>query len=244
MTATPPLVTVTVFRFAGRRARLWAFAQMAFAPPLLRGVPGLRFAKLMGSGKGLGFTRAPDWGRYALLAVWDDRRTADAFLADSRFANRYRAQASALATIRLRPFASHGQWNCQTPFLPVTPAPESYHGPVAVLTRATIRLSRLRAFWGEVGPVSAVLANASGFIASLGVGELPFIRQATLSLWESQAAIRAFAYESPEHAAVIRRTRDEGWYREEMFARFVVEDAEEGFPLAQDQVAPATPRHP
>ena len=41
----------------------------------------------------------------------------------------------------------------------------------------------------------------------------------TFSLWESLAAARAFAYSMPDHVEVMRRTRAEDWYSEEMFAR-------------------------
>jgi hypothetical protein len=32
--------------------------------------------------------------------------------------------------------------------------------------------------------------------------------------------VREFAYRRPEHAEVVRRTRAERWYAEELFARF------------------------
>ncbi len=49
---------------------------------------------------------------------------------------------------------------------------------------------------------------------------MPWLRQATLSVWRSGAAMRGWAYRTPEHAEVVRRTRAEGWYSEELFARF------------------------
>lgn len=64
------------------------------------------------------------------------------------------------------------------------------------------------------------LNNAIGLIASIGIGEAPFFRQATFSLWSDETAMSNFAYKSPVHQAVIRKTRQENWYKEELFARF------------------------
>ncbi len=224
-----PVTTLTVFRFA-RGARFWAFAQMAFARPLLRNVPGLRFHRLMGAGRGLGFTRKPDWGRYALLAVWDSEASARAFLDSSRFIRRYRGRAAGSATAVLRTLSAHGAWDGANPFLPAAPLPAGGDGPLAVLTRATIRPGRLRAFWQQVAPVSRARAGADGLVASIGIGELPFVRQATFSLWRSAEDMQAFAYRSPEHRQVVRRTRDESWYREDLFARFAVVETLGEFP--------------
>lgn len=220
MTA-PPVVTLTVFHFAGWR-RGWAFAQMGLARPLLRNVPGLQFWKMMGAGGGLGFTLRPDWGRYALLSVWRDQESSKNFFADSRFIRRYRRAASRLSTLVLQPIATHGNWGGGNPFLPTLRRQPEPDEPIAVLTRASIRPLRSRAFWGQVPRVNQEIAETPGLIASIGVGELPFIRQATFSIWENAAAMKAFAYGRPEHRNAIKQTRSEGWYSEEMFTRFVV----------------------
>lgn len=226
-----PITTLTVFSFPPEQ-RFWAFSQMALARPLLMGIEGMRFAKLMGTGRGLGFTRSPDWSRYALLAVWEREAQARRFLGGSRFFRRYLGHSSESATVVLRTLASHGSWNGRKPFLPVEADAVPGDGALGVLTRASIRMRRLGAFWERVEPVSALLHGAPGLVASVGIGELPFIRQATFSLWESREAMQAFAYGSAEHREVIRRTRAEGWYGEDLFARFRVLDIIGRFPPA------------
>jgi hypothetical protein len=57
---------------------------------------------------------------------------------------------------------------------------------------------------------------------ALGIGEAPLGLQGTFSVWRDAAALRAFAYESPEHRRVVGDTERLGWYAEELFARFRV----------------------
>jgi hypothetical protein len=56
------------------------------------------------------------------------------------------------------------------------------------------------------------------------MGEWPVGLQGTFSLWESTKALTEFAYAGP-HRDVIKRTPDERWYIEELFARFAVLDS-------------------
>jgi hypothetical protein len=51
------------------------------------------------------------------------------------------------------------------------------------------------------------------------MGEAPIGRLGTFSLWRSADDVAAFA-RSLRHADVMRRSRAERWYREELFARF------------------------
>jgi len=213
----PPITTVTLCGYPPA-ARVWAFNQMGSARRVLGRVEGLRFWKLLGTGHGRGFSLRPDFSRYGLLAVWATRGAANAFFEHSALMAGYRAHAREVWTTHLETASAHGAWSGGNPFLPATAGHGD--GPVAVITRASIRLSRLRAFWGAVPPTTAALDRAPGLLASIGTGETPFIRPATFSLWRSTADLEAYAYGSEDHVAVIRRRQDEGWYSEELFARF------------------------
>lgn len=215
---TPPLVTLSLFGYSGA-AQAWAFAQMGLARPLLAGVDGLRFCRLVGSGRGAGFSIRPNWSRYGLLAVWETAAAADAFFATSPLVARYLARADEVWTVRLEPTSAHGAWAGANPFLPL--APKRDGGPIAVLTRAAIRWRKLPSFWSAVPVASRAIEGADGLLASIGIGEAPFVLQSTFSVWESETAMTAFAYGTEAHRTAVRRTRDENWYGEDLFARFV-----------------------
>jgi hypothetical protein len=153
-----------------------------------------------------------------LLAVWENVEVLENFFAYSSLMRLYRRHAEEIWTVRLQPVEVQGRWSGVNPFFPL--APPTTAGPIAVLTRATIRLSRLRAFWSAVPATSHAIAQADGLLASLGIGEAPLFRQATFSLWRSVGDMEAFAFRAPAHREAMRRTRAENWYREELFARF------------------------
>jgi heme-degrading monooxygenase HmoA len=215
------ITTLTFFRFATFADRFWAFQMMQFAHGDLKNVSGQTFYRLMGSGKGLGFNPLPDWSVYALLQVWRNESDADAFFANSKLFGRYRAHTSELWTVYMKNIAAKGLWNGRNPFESTTESGADGER-LAVITRASIRLSKLRSFWSYVPRSQEPLTDARGLLFTKGIGEWPVTQMATFSLWENAEAMKEFAYKSPQHREAIKRTRELDWYREEMFSRFRV----------------------
>ncbi len=173
----------------------------------------------MGSGKNGTFDFHPDWQQWALLAVWKDEESFNLFNQSSFISKWWKKLTDEKWTVLLQPLQSHGKWDKQEPF--GQPDQRDYRGPVAVLTRATINLNRLKHFWQNAAKIAGIMTAAPGFITSMGVGEDPFLHQATVSFWKDMEDVKNFAYRSPQHVEVIKKTRSENWYSEELFARFI-----------------------
>lgn len=195
----------------------------------VRDRPGLRFAKLVGTGDGRTFTaRDADPLRWGLVSVWDTADQAAAFAEDPTSRGWARISAEHLVA-ELDPIAARGRWSGVEPFGrpgadPVggaTDTPRS-SGLVASLTRARIRPTHWRRFWRAVPPVSTDLHRVPGLALAVGIGEAPVGLQGTFSVWHDARALNGFAYRRAEHRAVVARTPVEGWYSEELFARFAV----------------------
>lgn len=212
-------VSLSFHRFPGPGARLWAFGQMLFARASLRRVPGLGFWKLLGSGTGEGFTPLPDTAVYAILAAWPDRETAERQLAAAPVFRRYRARASESWTVFLRPISARGAWSGRTPFVA---GPARGAGPLAALTRASVRLGNLPAFWARVPAISRRIGADPAVLFKIGIGEVPWLHQVTFSIWPDEARMAAFARREGPHARAIGAARAGGWFSEELYARFQV----------------------
>jgi heme-degrading monooxygenase HmoA len=218
-------VTVVDLRVWQVPAVLPALGRMATGRRALRGTPGLRFAKLLGTGAGRTFTpRDADPHRWALLTVWDDAAAAEAH-AGSRLVRGWDDASRERLSVRMTPVSSRGRWSGREPFGDVAARPPTYDGPLAVITRARLRTSRTLSFWRAVPPVVADLDRAPGCRLAIGIGEAPVGLQGTFSLWRSGADVDDFAYRTA-HRDAIRQTRPERWYVEELFARLRVLDVE------------------
>ena len=211
------IVSLTIVRY---RKAFVPFALLAMAVhrlPLLF-ADGCSFWKLLGCGHNGTFDLQPDWQQWGLLAVWDDRESFDRFYKTSFVSRWWKLLGQESWTVICEPLQSHGKWDGKEPF--GTPNRSDYTGPIAILTRATIRINRLKNFWSHVDEVAQIMNTSPGYITSVGIGEAPVYRQATFSIWQSLDDVKNFAYRDPKHAEVIAKTRQENWYSEELFARF------------------------
>lgn len=212
------VVSLSFFRFGSRSARLWAFAMMGLARGPLSRTPQIGFWKLCGSGSGEGFTPLPNTAVYAILATWPDAQTAQDAVETAPIYQRYRDKATEAWTLFMTTDTVRGEWAGQTPF---TPSPNGPEGPLAALTRATIRPSLLAKFWRRVPNISEVIGKDPNVAFKIGIGEIPWLHQVTFSIWPDPQSMAHFARTGP-HAEAIQAVRREGWFSEELYARFTL----------------------
>jgi len=190
----------------------------------VRRLPGVRFAKLLGTGSATTFTpRDADSRHWGVLACWDDPAGPQR-LRESAVAAGWDRIAEESASWVMRPLASRGRWAGQEPF--GAPTPQRWDGPVAAITRGRIKPRHWRAFWAAVGPVALDIREGGGLTFALGIGEAPLGLQGTFSTWADGAALTDFAHRRAPHRAVITQTHRLEWYSEELFARFALLSAQ------------------
>lgn len=216
-------VAVLALADLSARARTWGLTRFATARFVLRDVPGLRFLKVLGGGRDGGFDPLkPSASIQGLFCVFDDDACAAAFLSERGAFDAWRRRADESFSVRLRAFSSRGTWAGAR--LGVSAEPPS-SGPVAALTRASIRPLRSLRFWGMQPAAERELADARGCLLSAGLGEAPLVRQMTFSVWQDVAAMDAYA-RSGAHLAAIRAAAAGAFFSESMFVRFVPYEAQ------------------
>lgn len=177
------------------------------------------FWKLCGSGTGEGFTPKPNWGVWAILSVWPDEATARARTEAGPVWTRWRARAQESWTLHLSPVSARGAWSGVNPFLPDSQTPD-IDGPLAALTRATVKPARALRFWDRVPGIESVIGSDPNVVFKIGIGEVPLLHQVTFSIWPDRASMAAFARGDGPHGRAIRAVRDGNWFNEELYARF------------------------
>jgi hypothetical protein len=213
-------VTVVYFWKIESRSIGFALLHMALDRGALRRMRSVRFAKMLGCGKGETFTpRDADANRWGCVIVVDEAQL-DA-IDNSKLIKRWRAKSLEEVRYLLDPISSHGLWAKTNPFDYSTSQTD---GQVIAITRARIKWLQNFKFWRAVPPVTQSLHASEGLIRTIGIGEAPIGLQGTFSQWRSGADLRNFAYKGAAHQSAIAATERHQWYAEELFARFAVRD--------------------
>ncbi len=240
-----PCASLSLFRFPSLARRAWAFTQMGLARREMAATPGIGFWKLCGSGTGEGFTPLPNTAVWAILATWGSEAAAREGTRDGTVFRRWADRAAESWTVFLDPLAARGRWSGVTPFgtaesgCPWAQVGDS--GPVAALTRATIKPGVARRFWGRVPDISAAIGSDPNVAFKIGIGEVPLMHQVTFSIWPDTASMAHFAREDGPHARAIAAVRAGNWFSEELYARFRILGShgtwEGGNPLSALEIA-------
>ena len=223
--------TLTIIRYKNWAIPFALISMAMFRIPFLLN-RNISFYKLMGSGKNGTFDKEPDFNQWAILAIHKNKiETLNSYsenpigviekLYGKFITYWFKVFSTEQFIFLLKPISGHGLWDKKEVFGDFKNN-ETYDGPIATMTRATIRLNKLKYFWKNVAPIANKMNNAKGFIYSIGIGETPWIKQATFSVWETMDDMKNFAYSMKEHSDVIKKTRKENWYKEDMFVRFKI----------------------
>jgi len=196
--------------------RLWGFMRFVLGRFPLRHITGLKFSKILGSGKNGGFGLAPSGTRQGLFCVFDQLAQAEAFLNASQVIADYRSHADEFFCAILSAFSVKGTWSGQSLDIGTS---EPRSGPIAALTRASIRPSKAVQFWRNSPPAEESLGHATGCLLAVGLGEAPILRQATFSIWESVDHMNRYA-RTGAHMDAIRASLAGQHFSESMFVRF------------------------
>jgi hypothetical protein len=213
--ATATVALLLLVRFP-TRAVPWGLSRLVLGARVLGEVPGLRFASVLGSGRGGGFGLTPGLDHQGLICFFDDEDSARAFVGAAPVVRAYRDHARELLVALLRATSCRGSWSGAS--LAVTAAAQA-DVPMAALTRASIRLRHAAAFWRHAPATHDGIARAAGCRLAVGLGEAPLLRQATFSLWDNAQSMEAYA-RSGAHQAAIAGAYRQGWFSESMFVRF------------------------
>ena len=227
------VTSISLFKFAGMLDKTWAFRQMLEARWRLATTPDIQFYKLLGSGTRDGFYPYPNFAVYGLLAVWPSLESAQDGTRSTRAFKRFRSHAFEHWTVFMSATQSRGEWSGQSPF---NVKKGNKHrvpsdGLTAVLTRATIKALHVPSFWKQVPAISQSIVNQRGMLFKIGLGEVPWLHQATFTIWCDGEALDNFAFRGA-HGSAIANVRAGGWFKEELFVRFQVLDTNSHWPDA------------
>lgn len=199
-----------------------AIWKIAVGRRALRKIEGVTFSKLLGCGRGITFTPGDaDLHRWGLIACIPQKDLES--LDNSSVIERWRKNSESEYRLLLLPTKGHGHWSGKEPF---DFSQDNYlpGESVVAITRARITLRRYFTFLKAVRPVVNILHTAPGLISTFGIGEAPIGLQGTFSLWRDEASLVQFAFNDSAHRKAITASENGRWFREELFARFSVQE--------------------
>lgn len=208
-----------------RQYQPWGWMRMAQGTGTIKELPGLRFAKVMGSGHGGGFSLRPSASHQGLVTVFDERSQAEDFL-NGAYVSACRERSREWWSCVLAIDSARGEWDGQV--FSSTPHAANDDGVIAdaepalaVLTRASIRPAKAMAFWRFAPAAQADLQSAPGCMLAMGLGEAPLVRQCTFSLWRDTPSMLGYAH-GGAHQTAIEAAYKHGFFSESLFMRMRV----------------------
>jgi len=207
-----------------RQHQAWGWARLARGPAAFRDVPGMLFAKVMGSGHDGGFSLRPSTSHQGLVCMLRTTAEAEAFLAGP-LVHDARTRARESWTGLLAVTSSRGTWDGQAWGPSSTQALGAHDhdtalsaAPIAALTRASIRPTKVAAFWRHAPASQEAMAQAQGCDLAVGLGEAPVLRQCTFSLWRDTEAMTDYA-RGGAHGTAAQAALRQDYFTESMFVR-------------------------
>jgi spheroidene monooxygenase len=153
--------------------------------------------------------------------VFDTSHNAEIFQQSAPIVKAYSSHANEFFVATLYPYSSRGSWSG---FSMDKLSPPPVNEPIASLTRASIRPFKAMQFWAKAKPAEQAIKEAAGAILTAGLGEAPYFRQATFTIWENLKSIDEYA-QSGAHLSAIKAAYGEDYFSESMFTRFKVGSA-------------------
>ena len=177
---------------------------------------GLKFIKLLGTGSKDGFSVIPDFSSYVMITSWENDDFRKKFIDENKLFQEIINKSSKRIEIKIDPYNYIGSWNGINPFKNKSSYKE---GKIIVLTRARVRLNKLINFLISTSSAAKSINSRKGAEYYKGVGELPIIEQATISILKSEQIMKDYAYSDKSHLKIIHKARKNQWYSEELFVR-------------------------
>lgn len=202
------------------RSLLWGLSRLVLGARGVGQFPGLRFVRVLGSGREGGFGLSPGLRYQGLMVFFDEEQQARDFAAKAPAVRDRLARSEQSLVAVLCATSARGSWG-GVPMQAGAPGDAGPGHPIAVLTRASIRPMQAATFWRHSPASERALARTEGCSLAVGLGEAPVLRQATFSLWDSAEAIDAYARHGA-HGHAARNAWRDGWFSEWMFVRFRV----------------------